>query len=240
MFWADGLCLLLEGIVICQVNNYYSWYPQDSIALKLSVAGLFILTLLKTIQALQVDAITWINSVSYMRDPDGTTALQREWYQLVNIPLLEVEREVVVNRASHLGHDIGPDLSNYQETVIGKTSGHGSTNWSTDILINLSSTYFLAKARKDAVSHMRRMLGRLIKICCQTALPATTAALCGSFKKLGNMAKLNSSQTQIERVGNDFLYHSKREVLEERLEQTEHIGCPDAVSGLIPEHGAMQ
>jgi hypothetical protein len=33
-------------------------------------------------------AITWINSVLYMRDPAGTVALNKEWYQVVNIPLV--------------------------------------------------------------------------------------------------------------------------------------------------------
>ncbi|KAF8180696.1 hypothetical protein K438DRAFT_1976519 [Mycena galopus ATCC 62051] len=32
-------------------------------------------------------AITWINSVLYMQDPAGTVALNKEWYQVVNIPM---------------------------------------------------------------------------------------------------------------------------------------------------------
>jgi hypothetical protein len=33
-------------------------------------------------------AITWINIVLYIGDPAGTVALNREWYEVVNIPLV--------------------------------------------------------------------------------------------------------------------------------------------------------
>jgi hypothetical protein len=113
-----------------QVNNYYSWYPQDSTALKLSVAGLFTLTLLKTIQALQVElhhgnifrtnycyrAITWINRLLYMRDPAGTTALQREWYQLVNIPLVRTSGIIKSSNILDTLHTQGAVIAAYVQS----------------------------------------------------------------------------------------------------------------------------
>ncbi|KAJ6455211.1 hypothetical protein C8R45DRAFT_944213 [Mycena sanguinolenta] len=36
---------------------------------------------------LRQSAITWINSILYMQDPAGTVALNKEWYQVVNIPM---------------------------------------------------------------------------------------------------------------------------------------------------------
>ncbi|KAJ7829774.1 hypothetical protein B0H14DRAFT_3465450 [Mycena olivaceomarginata] len=62
--WLIGssLVLLLEGILISQVYNYYSRYSEDSIALKCAVIVLFLLTILKSIQSLQVSSgvATWI------------------------------------------------------------------------------------------------------------------------------------------------------------------------------------
>jgi hypothetical protein len=54
----------------------------------------------------------------------------------------------------------------------------------TDVLITLSSTYFLATARKNALSQTRKMISGLIKVCCQTALPATTACVAFLFSIL--------------------------------------------------------
>lgn len=45
----------------------------------------------------------------------------------------------------------------------------------TDTLITLASTYFLLIAREKALALTRKLIRDLIKICFQTALPATTA-----------------------------------------------------------------
>lgn len=74
--------------------------------MKGGVAGLFILTLLKTIQSLYanslryfrsddgVSAINWINLILYGQDPQGTIPLQRNWYIIVNIPFVRERRHV--------------------------------------------------------------------------------------------------------------------------------------------------
>ncbi|KAF7342568.1 hypothetical protein MSAN_02013200 [Mycena sanguinolenta] len=53
---------------------------------------------------------------------------------------------------------------------------HVSCTFATDVLITGASTFFLLRARQKALSHTRKLIGSLIKISCQTALPATTAA----------------------------------------------------------------
>ncbi|KAF7344843.1 hypothetical protein MVEN_01646000 [Mycena venus] len=197
--WFIGMSgvLLLEGILISQVNNYYSWYSEDSLHLKMAVAGLFILTILKTIQSF---AITWINSILYMRDPAGTVALFKEWYQVVNIPLGAVIAAYVQSYYCYRLYKLSGKWFYIAPLVVvmilglvsaiitgsviaksGKSSNwfaiHVSCTFVTDVLITAASTFFLVKAREKALSHTKKLISGLIKICCQTALPATTATL---------------------------------------------------------------
>ncbi|KAJ7934166.1 hypothetical protein B0H13DRAFT_2305888 [Mycena leptocephala] len=190
---------LLEGILISQVNYYYTWCSEDPLAHKVMVAVLFLLTVLKTIQSLQV-AITWANTILYMRDPAGTVALIREWYEVANIPLgvaiaayvqsyycyrlwkLSEKWWYIIPLVTIMILGLGSAI--ITTSVITKTGN--SSNWfavhvlctfATDVLITGASTYFLVKAREQALSRTRKLLGNLIKISCQTALPATTATL---------------------------------------------------------------
>ncbi|KAJ7242953.1 hypothetical protein C8J57DRAFT_1477263 [Mycena rebaudengoi] len=191
------LVLLLEGILISQVNHYYAWYPEDTVRRKIAVAVLFILTVLKTIQAF---AIAWIHCIVYLRDPAGTVALNRAWYQVLNIPLGAVIAIYVQTyycyrlwRLSQKWWVIAPILALMglsvvaaiiTASVLGKTGA--STNWfavhvssafATDVLITLASTYFLLKAKKMALARTRQLIRDCIKLCFRTALPATTATL---------------------------------------------------------------
>ncbi|KAF8189449.1 hypothetical protein K438DRAFT_1971570 [Mycena galopus ATCC 62051] len=195
--WLIGssFVLLLEGMLI--VSNYYSWYSEDTVRLKMTVAVLFLLTVLKTIQSF---AITWINSILYMQDPAGTVALEKEWYQIVNIPMGALIAAYVQTyycyrlwKLSGKWYYVAPLVTVMvlglvsaiiTASVIAK-SGH-SSNWfaihvsctfATDLLITAASTFFLLKAREKALSQTRKLISGLIKICCQTALPATTATL---------------------------------------------------------------
>ncbi|KAJ7302503.1 hypothetical protein DFH08DRAFT_1089732 [Mycena albidolilacea] len=214
-FIGSSVVLLLEGILISQVrsldiffrdsaselhsqvSNYYSWYPEDSVAMKMAIAVLFLFTVLKTIQSF---AITWINSVLYMRDPTGTVSLNKEWYQVVNIPLGAVIAAYVQTyycyrlwKLSGKWWYVAPLVTVMLVGLVsaivtgaviaasGKSSNwfavHVSCTFATDVLITGASTFFLVRARQKALSHTRKLISNLIKICCQTALPATTATL---------------------------------------------------------------
>ncbi|KAJ7866082.1 hypothetical protein B0H14DRAFT_2573627 [Mycena olivaceomarginata] len=182
----------------CSIGQQlFSWYTDDPIRLKISVGVLFILTILKSIQSF---AITWINSILFMRDPAGTIALNREWYQIINIPLGAVIAAYVQSyycyrlwklsgRWFYVAPLVTVMLLGLISAIItgiiiarsGKSSNwfaiHVSCTFATDILITASSTFFLLRARQKALSHTRKLISGLIKICCQTALPATTATL---------------------------------------------------------------
>ncbi|KAJ6503888.1 hypothetical protein C8R45DRAFT_1091655 [Mycena sanguinolenta] len=200
-FIGSSFVMLLEGVLITQarsfVANYYSIYEDDGLRLKLTVAGLLVLTVLKTIQSF---AITWLNSIIYMQDPAGTLALEKEWYQIINIPLGALIAAYVQTyycyrlwKLSGRWFYVAPLftvlvlglVSAIITASVIAESGH-SSNWfaihvsctfATDVLITAASTYFLLKAREKALSHTRKLIGGLIKICCQTALPATAATL---------------------------------------------------------------
>ncbi|KAJ6528752.1 hypothetical protein DFH09DRAFT_1327573 [Mycena vulgaris] len=194
-FIGSSAVLLLEGILISQVSNYYTWCSEDPFALKIGVAVLFLLTVVKTIQSLQVS-----HAILYMRDPAGTVSLNREWYQIVNIPLGAVIAAYVQSyycyRLWKLSEKwwyvaplvtvmvLGLGSAIITASVIAKTGKssnwftiHVSCTFATDVLITGASTYFLVKAREQALSRTRKLIGNLIKISCQTALPATTATL---------------------------------------------------------------
>ncbi|KAF7343875.1 hypothetical protein MSAN_01968800 [Mycena sanguinolenta] len=181
-FIGSSFVMLLEGILITQacsfVGNYYAWYTDDSLRIKITVAGLFFLTVLKTIQSF---AITWINSILYMQDPAGTVALEKDWYQVINIPLGALIAAYV---QTYYCYRFGDGFNSPKASVIarsGKSSNwfaaHVSCTFATDLLITGASTFFLLKAREKAHSHTRKLISGLIKICCQTALPATAATL---------------------------------------------------------------
>ncbi|KAK7007560.1 hypothetical protein R3P38DRAFT_3403511 [Favolaschia claudopus] len=196
-FIGGSSVLLLEGILIAQVSNYFTWYQKDSLRLKLMVAVLFILTILKSIQSF---AITWINSVLYMRDPAGTIALNKAWYQIVNIPLgagiaLYVQSYYTYRlyklsgRWFYVVPLIAVMILGFVAAVItasviaksGKSSDwfaiHLSSAFATDVLITLASVFFLLQAREKALSQTKGLISGLIKGCCQTALPVTIATL---------------------------------------------------------------
>ncbi|KAJ7018586.1 hypothetical protein C8F04DRAFT_1327185 [Mycena alexandri] len=198
-FIGSSAVLLLEGILISQISNYYTWCSEDPFALKVGVTVLFLLTVVKTIQSLQV-ATTWINNILYMRDPAGAVSLNREWYQIVNIPLGAVIAAYVQSyycyRLWKLSEKwwyvaplvtvmvLGLGSAIVTASVIAKTGKssnwfaiHVSCTFATDVLITGASTYFLVKAREQALSRTRKLLSNLIKISCQIALPATTATL---------------------------------------------------------------
>ncbi|KAJ6461365.1 hypothetical protein C8R45DRAFT_532369 [Mycena sanguinolenta] len=189
--------LLLEGILIVQVYNFYTWFGSESMQLNIAVFFLFLLTALKTIQSF---SITWINNIMYMQDPVGTVALNKEWYQILNIPLGAVIAAYVQtyycyrlwllsNKRWHIAPLVivmilGLVSAIITASVIAKTGKsshwfvvHVSCTFATDVLITGAFTFFLIRARQEALSHTRKLIGGLIKISCQTALPVTTATM---------------------------------------------------------------
>ncbi|KAK7022574.1 hypothetical protein R3P38DRAFT_2961403 [Favolaschia claudopus] len=189
--------LFLEGIVVTQVYNYVSWFAQESLRIDIAVAILFVLTVLKTIQSF---AIVWINNIIYMRDPLGTVALNKLWYQIVNIPLGALiagyAQLYYVYRLYKLSSRwwltipliililLGFAAAAVTASVIARSGRsshwfavHLSCTFATDTLITFLTLYYLLSARQHALSRTRKLIGTLIRICFHTGVPVSIASL---------------------------------------------------------------
>ncbi|KAJ7829005.1 hypothetical protein B0H14DRAFT_3465960 [Mycena olivaceomarginata] len=78
-------CLFLEGVLCAQFAHYLSLKKRDSIWMKLFVAGLALLTTLKTLESL---AIMWIQNVTMFGDREaGSNIWHKNWVWETSIML---------------------------------------------------------------------------------------------------------------------------------------------------------
>lgn len=56
--------IFLMGVLCCQFSHYLGWYKDDKTFLKFAVAGLALLTLLKSIQSLYVQPLNSADEIS--------------------------------------------------------------------------------------------------------------------------------------------------------------------------------
>ncbi|KAJ7314619.1 hypothetical protein DFH08DRAFT_895085 [Mycena albidolilacea] len=74
---AVSLCLFLQGVLCAQFVHYMSLNKRDSIWMKLFVAGLALMTTLKSLQSL---AIMWIQNVTMFEDREaGSNIWHKHW-----------------------------------------------------------------------------------------------------------------------------------------------------------------
>ncbi|KAJ7735995.1 hypothetical protein B0H14DRAFT_3613002 [Mycena olivaceomarginata] len=78
-------CLFLEGVLCAQFAHYLSLNKRDSIRMNLFVAGLALLTILKTLESL---AIMWIQNVTMFGDREaGSNIWHKNWVWETSIML---------------------------------------------------------------------------------------------------------------------------------------------------------
>ncbi|KAJ7314630.1 hypothetical protein DFH08DRAFT_429122 [Mycena albidolilacea] len=78
-------CLFLEGVLCAQFAHYLSLNKRDSIWMKLFVAGLVLLTTLKSLQSL---AMMWIQNVTLFGDREAASNIwQKHWVWYTSITL---------------------------------------------------------------------------------------------------------------------------------------------------------
>ncbi|KAJ7617344.1 hypothetical protein FB45DRAFT_1104716 [Roridomyces roridus] len=72
--WLVGGCLdlLFMGVLGCQLVNYYNWYKDDSINLRLTVAMLALLNVLKSAECF---ASLWIFLINHYGDINTALAM---------------------------------------------------------------------------------------------------------------------------------------------------------------------
>ncbi|KAF7340351.1 hypothetical protein MVEN_01954300 [Mycena venus] len=79
--WLVGGCLdiFLLGILLTQFRNYFTWYHDDKMSLRVIVAILLVGHILKTVHAF---AIIWIQNIAYFGDLQGAILLNyTTWWQ---------------------------------------------------------------------------------------------------------------------------------------------------------------
>ncbi|KAF7326064.1 hypothetical protein MKEN_00457700 [Mycena kentingensis (nom. inval.)] len=201
--WLIGTCLdlLLQGVLSCQFVNYFTWYRDDMPTLRLTVVGLVLLTVLKSIQSF---ALSWIQFIPYFGDLEGAILLSyttwwqsgnplmvaiigfyvqnyfcfrlwvisKSWYVVAPIYLLFVFAFLAICVATYfISVADGPKIGAW-------FACHLASVFAADIILSLTTAYFLIKSKKDVLPQTVGMISALVRLTFQTAAPA---ALCAMF-----------------------------------------------------------
>ncbi|KAF8921142.1 hypothetical protein CPB85DRAFT_1210171, partial [Mucidula mucida] len=218
--WLIGgyLDIFLQGILMYQFTNYWSWYKDDRITMRLTVAGLMVLTTLKTVQVI---ALSWIQNIVFMNDVDGAVALNSTaWWESGNSMMVATidiyvqayfcYRLYVISRSKWVVAPIitmfvfawaAMVVATYYITSVGGESrhvghwfaGHLATVFGADVIMTITTAFFLMKSRKKL--HAQTSVGvfdALIRLTFQTAAPA---AVCAMFNLI--FSQLYSSNDKI-------------------------------------------
>ncbi|KAJ7099685.1 hypothetical protein C8R44DRAFT_988557 [Mycena epipterygia] len=203
--WLVGSCvdIFLQGVLCCQVFNYFSWYKSDKKSLQLYVGGLALLSGLKSIQAF---AIIWIQSILFIGDIDGAINLNyTTWWQAGN-PMIVAAFDLYVQayfcyRLFAISKKIpvvapivvvfvfaffSMIVATYYITVGVSASpkiadwfaAHLSSVFAADVLMSCSTAYFLVKSKRNVLPQTVGIISALVRLTFQTAAPA---AICAMF-----------------------------------------------------------
>ncbi|KAJ7503780.1 hypothetical protein B0H11DRAFT_2355580 [Mycena galericulata] len=201
--WLVGGCidLLLQGILSCQFVNYFTWYGDDKITLRVVVSILVLLTVLESIHAF---AVVWIQSIVYFGDLQGAILLNyTAWWQS-GTPLMTATIGLYVQSyfcyrlfvISKKWYVVAPIVTlfvfAYLSMVVGTLfiatandakigvcfAAHLSSVFAGDVTLALTTAYFLLRTRKDALAQTSGLLNALVRLTFQTAAPA---AICAMF-----------------------------------------------------------
>ncbi|KAJ7093993.1 hypothetical protein B0H15DRAFT_799026 [Mycena belliarum] len=201
--WLVGGCvdIFLQGVLTCQLFNYFSWYREDVRLLRIYVAGLAVLSIAKTAQAF---AIIWIQSILFINDVDGAVLLNyTTWWQSGN-PLIVATYELyvqayfcyrlyVISKRWIVVAPIGTVfvfaffsmvLATYYITV-GVTASpsiaawfaaHLSSVFAADVLMSCTTAFFLIRSKKNVLPQTVGLISALVRLTFQTAAPAAVCA----------------------------------------------------------------
>ncbi|KAJ7185819.1 hypothetical protein C8R46DRAFT_387030 [Mycena filopes] len=201
--WLIGSCLdlLLQGVLCSQFVNYYSYYGDDKGPLRIIVAVLALLTVLKSVQAF---VIIWIQFIPFFGDLQGAILLNyTTWWQSGN-PLMVAfiglyvqsyfcYRLYVVSNKWYVAAPVAglfffaflavAVATYFISTEDGVKIGmwfavHLSSVFAGDIILSLTTAYFLLKTKKNVLPQTVGLISALVRLTFQTAAPA---ALCAMF-----------------------------------------------------------
>ncbi|KAJ6542401.1 hypothetical protein B0H10DRAFT_1854675 [Mycena sp. CBHHK59/15] len=192
--WLIGSCLdlLLQGVLSSQFVNYYSWYHDDKPGLRVVVAILVLLTVLKSIQAF---AIVWIQFIVYFGDLQGAILLNyTTWWQSGNPLMVAVIgayvqwyfcfRLYVLSKRWYVVAPIATlFLFTFLSIIVAVSALHKarrplSINFNVlplslsagDIILSLTTAYFLIKSKKEVLPQTVGLISALVRLTFQSAV----------------------------------------------------------------------
>lgn len=203
--WLVGslLDVMLQGVLLNQFNWYFQQYRTDRLGLRLSVIGLAVLTTLKSVQSV---ALVWDLFILNFTDLGGAILRNyTTWWQTSNslmvatiglyVQIFFCHRLWIVSSGLIwlsilvgvvlLFAYISICLATYYitqgagaETHIALWfATHLSSVFAGDLLITLSTAFFLLKTKKDVLPQTVGTIDALILLTFQTAAPASICAM---------------------------------------------------------------
>ncbi|KAF7342832.1 hypothetical protein MSAN_01999200 [Mycena sanguinolenta] len=201
--WLIGSCLelVMMGVLGCQFLNYWYSYPEDRRVLRIAVAVLCVLNVLKSAECF---ASLWIFLINHFGDIQYDLALSATgWWDTANPLLVAIldfyvqcyfcSRLWAVSRrwwvvapifALDVFALVSMVLGTYyietlqNEQVTDWFAAHLGSVFAGDVILSMTTAYFLIKTKKAVLSkHTARLIDSLIPLTFQTATPAAVVAM---------------------------------------------------------------
>ncbi|KAJ7324044.1 hypothetical protein DFH08DRAFT_969042 [Mycena albidolilacea] len=198
--WASGFRCSRTGALLTQFIQYYALYPRDKIYLKTAVAGLCLLTILKSAQSF---AIIWNHAIIFFGNLQGAIQLNfTTWWETGNPLMVAVIGSYVQAYFCYRLYAISGSIyvvaplaaiflfalvamavATYFITVqdIAKIpvwfNAHLSSVFAGDLLLTSTTTYFLLRSRRRALPQSEALIGSLLRLTFRTAAPAALCAM---------------------------------------------------------------
>ncbi|KAJ7438901.1 hypothetical protein B0H11DRAFT_2103376 [Mycena galericulata] len=201
--WLIGSCLdlVLMGVLSCQVVNYYTWYSDDGRRLPIAVAILCLLNVLKSAECF---ASLWMFLINHFGDIEYDLQLSATgWWDTANPLMVAIldfyvqcyfcSRLWVVSKKwwvvtpiftlfvfALLSMVIGTYYIGtlQQQQVTDWFAAHLSSVFAGDVILSVTTAYFLIKAKKDVLgTKTAELINSLVLLTFQTATPAAIVAM---------------------------------------------------------------
>ncbi|KAF8185482.1 hypothetical protein K438DRAFT_1973791 [Mycena galopus ATCC 62051] len=195
--WLVGgyLDVFLQGILLTQFRNYFTWYQDDKMSLRVIVAILLVGHILKTIHAF---AIVWIQNIAYFGDLQGAILLNyTTWWQsgaplidgifgfyvqlyfcyrlwMISKRLIVVVPVAIIFLFAFLSIVVATyfiAISNLLQ-ISNWFAAHLGSVFAGDVCMTSLTAYFLIKSKADVLPQMVGLINSLVRLTFQTAAPA--------------------------------------------------------------------
>ncbi|KAJ7277128.1 hypothetical protein C8J57DRAFT_1503963 [Mycena rebaudengoi] len=200
--WLTGSCLdlVLMGVLSCQFVNYYNWYRDDGRGLWIVVAILCLLNVLKSVGCF---ASLWIFLINHFGDIQYDLQLSATgWWDTAN-PLMVAILDFYVQcyfctrlwAVSKRWWVAAPIFILFVFALLSMAIGtyyiatlqlqqvtdwfaaHLSSVFAGDVILSVTTAYFLIKTKENALTQTAELIQSLIRLTFQTATPAAVVAM---------------------------------------------------------------